>query len=42
MDRMEKLQYLNQILLDEMPEYQTQAAQFPREDAAQRRGCSAA
>lgn len=37
MDRMEKLQYLNQILLDEMPEYQTQAAQFPREDAAQRR-----
>lgn len=37
MDRMEKLQYLNQILLDEMPEYRAQAAQFPGEDAAQRR-----
>ena len=37
MERMEKLQYLNQILLDEMPEYRAQAAQFPREDAAQRR-----
>lgn len=37
MNRMEKLQYLNQILLDEMPEYRTQAAQFPQEDAAQRR-----
>ena len=37
MKRMEKLQYLNQLLLDEMPEYRAQAAQFPREDAAQRR-----
>lgn len=37
MNRMEKLQYLNQILLDEMPEYRPQAAQFPREGAAQRR-----
>lgn len=37
MDRMEKLQYLNQFLLDEMPEYRIQAAQFPQEDAAQRR-----
>lgn len=37
MDRMEKLQYLNQILLNEMPEYRIQAAQFPQEAAAQRR-----
>lgn len=37
MERFEKIQYLNQILLDEMPEYQPQAARFPREDAAQRR-----
>ena len=37
MNRMEKLQYLNQLLLDEMPEYRAQAAQFPNEDAAQRR-----
>ena len=37
MNRMEKLQHLNQILLGEMPEYRAQAAQFPREDAAQRR-----
>lgn len=37
MNRMEKLQFLNQLLLDEMPEYRAQAAQFPREDAAQRR-----
>lgn len=37
MERFEKIQYLNQILLDEMPEYRAQAAQFPQEDAAQRR-----
>lgn len=37
MKRMEKLQYLNRLLLDEMPEYRAQAAQFPKEDAAQRR-----
>lgn len=37
MDRMEKLRYLNQLLLDEMPEYRPQAAKFPLEAAAQRR-----
>lgn len=37
MDRLDKLQYLNQILLGEMPEYYAQAAQFPKEDHAQRR-----
>ncbi len=37
MKRMEKLQYLNRLLLDDMPEYRAQAAQFPKEDAAQRR-----
>ena len=37
MERFEKIQYLNQILLDEMPEYRAQAARFPQEDAAQRR-----
>lgn len=37
MNRMERLQYLNQILLEEMPEYRAQAAQFPEEDTAQRR-----
>lgn len=37
MDRLEKLQYLNQTLLEEMPEYRAQAAQFPAEDASQRR-----
>lgn len=37
MDRMQQLQYLNQTLLDEMPEYRAQAAQFPAEEAAQRR-----
>lgn len=33
----EKLQYLNRLLLNEMPEYRAYAAQFPLEDAAQRR-----
>ena len=37
MDTLEKLQYLNRILLEEMPEYRAQAAQFPQETAAQRR-----
>ena len=37
MERMKKIQYLNRILLEEMPEYRAQAAQFPQEDAAQRR-----
>ena len=37
MERFEKIQYLNQILLDEMPQYRDQAARFPQEDHAQRR-----
>lgn len=37
MNRTEKIQHLNQLLLDEMPEYRSQASQFPPEDAAQRR-----
>lgn len=37
MDRIEQIQYLNYILLEEMPEYRAQAAQFPQETAAQRR-----
>nr|WP_325212217.1 protein-ADP-ribose hydrolase [uncultured Oscillibacter sp.] len=37
MERMEKIRYLNGILLREMPEYCGQAAEFPLEDAAQRR-----
>ncbi len=37
MERFEKIRYLNQILLDEMPEYRAQAAQFSQEEAAQRR-----
>ncbi len=37
MSRMEQLQYLNRLLLDEMPEYRAQAARFPKEEEAQRR-----
>ena len=37
MNRMEKIQYLNRCLLDEMPEYRDQAAQLPQENTAQRR-----
>ena len=37
MERIETIRYLNQILLDEMPEYRGQAAQFPQEEDAQRR-----
>ena len=37
MNRMEQIQYLNHTLLDEMPEYKGQAAQFPQELTAQRR-----
>ena len=29
MDRMEKLRYLNQLLLDEMPEYRPRQRSFP-------------
>ena len=37
MNRIEKISYLNSILLEEMPEYRAQAEAFPRETAAQRR-----
>ena len=37
MNRMEQIQSLNRWLLDEMPEYKGQAAQFPQELTAQRR-----
>lgn len=37
MERLEKIRYLNQLLLDEMPEYRPQAAKFPQGDADQRR-----
>ena len=37
MKPMEHIQTLNEILLSEMPEYRTQAAQFPSEETAQRR-----
>lgn len=37
MNRIKTLQYLNRLLLEEMPEYRDQAAQFPQEDTAQRR-----
>ena len=37
MDRMEQLQFLNDWLLAELPQYQAQAAAFPKEPDAQRR-----
>ena len=37
MSKLDKIQSLNRLLLDEMPEYRRQAAQFPPEKAAQRR-----
>ena len=37
MTRREQIQSLNRLLLDEMPEYKGQAAQFPQELTAQRR-----
>ena len=37
MNRLEQIQRLNRFLLDEMPEYSVQAAQFPPEETAQRR-----
>ena len=37
MSNLDKIQNLNRLLLDEMPEYRPQAAQFPPEKAAQRR-----
>ncbi len=37
MTRIEQIQALNKMLLAELPEYRSQAAQFPNEEAAQRR-----
>ena len=37
MNRLERIQYLNRHLLNEMPEYRGQAAQFPAGETAQRR-----
>lgn len=37
MERFKQIQKLNALLLAEMPEYQEQAADFPKEEAAQRR-----
>ena len=37
MNRSEQLQYLNQILLTEMPQYREQAVSFPADDTSQRR-----
>ena len=37
MNRLERIQDLNRLLLVEMPEYRGQAAQFPTEETAQRR-----
>lgn len=37
MNRLEQIQRLNRFLLDEMPEYCVQAAQFPPEETARRR-----
>lgn len=37
MNRIEKIRYLNRILLEEMPEYRSQAVRFPADTTAQRR-----
>ena len=37
MSRLEQIQHLNRLLLEERPEYRAQAAQFPPDEAAQRR-----
>ncbi len=37
MDRIEKILYLNESLLEEMPEYRSDAESFPRDDGGQRR-----
>ena len=37
MSRLEQIQHLNRLLLEELPEYRAQAAQFPPDEAAQRR-----
>lgn len=37
MKQLDRLRFLNRILLSEMPEYRAQAARFPQDAAAQRR-----
>ena len=37
MDRREQVQYLNQTLLAEMPQYREQAESFPADEISQRR-----
>ena len=37
MDRREQVQYLNQALLAEMPQYREQAESFPADEISQRR-----
>lgn len=37
MNRIETIRYLNQVLLDEMPEYRAQARSFPQDALSQRR-----
>lgn len=37
MERLDRLRFLNRILLSEMPEYRAQAARFPQDAASQRR-----
>ena len=37
MNEIEKIRYLNDILLEEMPAYRQQAASFPADTASQRR-----
>lgn len=37
MNQLEKISYLNSLLLDEMPQHQAEAAQFPRDRQNQRR-----
>ena len=37
MDRIERILYLNENLLEEMPEYRSDAENFPRDDGGQRR-----
>lgn len=37
MERLETIHALNEMLLEEMPQYREQAAAFPADDASQRR-----
>ena len=36
MSRLEQIQHLNRLLLEDMPEYRRQADAFPQDEAAQR------